>query len=156
MIWLRGPALLILAEADTRVNGLTAGLTRLNNFRTYMNTGGYIGSTYLTAGNYKYDAFVAADFAAAGIENGGASPIAADRALLREIIEERYITFIGQIEGFNDLRRTFNETDIRVPVQPNTGAQLPKRFLYPQVEVDLNTSTPNPIPSLFTATPVNQ
>ena len=148
--------LLILAEADTRVNGLTAGLTRLNTFRTYMNTGGYIGSTYLTAGNYKYDAFVAADFAAAGIENGGASPIAADRALLREIIEERYITFIGQIEGFNDLRRTFNETDIRVPVQPNTGAQFPKRFLYPQVEVDLNTSTPNPIPSLFTATPVNQ
>lgn len=148
--------LLILAEADTRVNSFTAGLTRLNAFRSYMSTGGYIGSTYLTAGNYKYDAYVAADFAAAGIENGGATPIAQDRALLREIIEERYLTFIGQIEGYNDLRRTFNETDIRVAVQPNTGAQFPKRFLYPQVEVDINTSTPNPIPSLFTATPVNQ
>jgi hypothetical protein len=148
--------LLILAEAETRVNGVTAGLTRLNAFRSYMNTGGYIGATYLTAGNYKYDAYVAADFAAGGIENGGASPLADDRALLREIMEERYITFIGQIEGYNDLRRTFNEKDIYVPVQPNTGALFPKRFLYPQVEVDLNTSTPNPIPSLFTATPVNQ
>ncbi|AEW03350.1 hypothetical protein A4D02_04850 [Niastella koreensis] len=148
--------LLILAEADTRVNGFTNGLTRLNAFRTYMSTGGYIGATYLTAGNYKYDAYVAADFTAGGIENGGAAPLTQDRALLREIMEERYITFIGQIEGYNDLRRTFNETDIRVPVQPNTGAQIPKRFLYPQVEVDLNTSTPNPIPSLFTATPVNQ
>jgi hypothetical protein len=67
-----------------------------------------------------------------------------------------YITFIGQIEGHNDLRRTLNETDIRVPVQPNAGSQIPKRFLYPQVEIDLNTFTPNPIPSLFTATPVNQ
>ncbi|OQP53528.1 hypothetical protein [Niastella populi] len=34
-----------------------------------MKTGGYLGSTYLTAGNYKYNTFVAADFAAAGIEN---------------------------------------------------------------------------------------
>jgi hypothetical protein len=148
--------LLILAEADTRVNDVTAGLIRLNTFRSYMNTGGYIGATYLTAGNYKYDPYVAADFLAGGIENGGATPIAQDRALLREIMEERYLTFIGQIEGYNDVRRTANETDIRVPVQANTGGQLPKRFLYPQVEVDLNTSTPNPIPSLFTATPINQ
>ncbi|MBO9564999.1 MAG: SusD/RagB family nutrient-binding outer membrane lipoprotein [Niastella sp.] len=148
--------LLILAEADARVNGLTAGLTRLNSFRSYMATGGYIGATYLTAGNYKYDAYVAADFAAGGIENGGATPIADDRALLREIIEERYVTFIGQIEGFNDMRRTFKETDVRVPVVPNTGTQLPQRFLYPQIEIDLNTSTPNPIPSLYSPTPVNQ
>ncbi len=148
--------LLILAEADTRVNGVAAGLTRLNTFRAYMNTGGYIGATYLTAGNFKYDPYVAADFLAGGIENGGVSPIPQDRALLREIMDERYLTFIGQIEGYNDVRRTVNETDIRVPVQANTGGQIPKRFLYPQVEVDLNTSTPNPIPSLFTATPVNQ
>jgi hypothetical protein len=151
-----GENLLILTEAEARVNGFTPGLTRLNTFRAYMAPGGYIGSFYLTAGNYKYDPYVAADFTAGGIENGGASPLAQDRALLREIMEERYITFIGQIEGFNDLRRTFSETDIRVPVQPNTGTQFPKRFLYPQVEVDLNSSTPNPIPSLFTATPVNQ
>jgi hypothetical protein len=148
--------LLILAEADTRLNGLTAGLARLNTYRAYLTAGGYIGATYLTAGNYKYDPYVAADFAAGGIENPATGSIAADRALLREIMEERYLTFIGQIEGFNDLRRTFKETDIRVPVQPNTGTQFPQRFIYPQVEVDLNKSTPNPIPSLFTPTPVNQ
>lgn len=148
--------LLILAESDARVNGLTAGLTRLNNFRAYMATGGYIGPSYLTAGNYKYDPYVAADFAAGGIENPTAGAIAQDRALLREIMEERYITFIGLIEGFNDLRRIFKESDIKVPVAPNAGTQFPQRFLYPQIEVDLNTSTPNPIPSLFTPTPVNQ
>lgn len=146
--------LLILTEAETRVNGFTAGLTRLNNYRAYMNTGGYIGAAYLIAGNYKYDPYVAADFAAGGMEN--ATAIAQDRALLREIMEERYLTFIGQIEGFNDLRRVFKEADIRVPVAPNTGTQIPQRYLYPQVEVDLNSSTPNPIPSLVTPTPVNQ
>jgi hypothetical protein len=36
---------------------------RLNTFRSYMNTGGYIGATYFTVGNYKFDAYVAADFA---------------------------------------------------------------------------------------------
>lgn len=148
--------LLILAESDARANGLTAGLTRLNTFRNYMTAGGYIGAFYLTAGNYRYDPYVSADFDAGGMENADAVPLTPERALLREIMEERYLTFIGQIEGFNDLRRTFTETDIRVPVQPNTGAQFPQRFLYPQVEVDLNSSTPSPIPSLFTPTPVNQ
>ena len=148
--------LLILAEADARVNGFTSGLTRLNNFRGYMSTGGYIGSFYLTTGNYKYDPYTAADFLAGGIENPLTNTIAQDRALLREIMEERYLTFIGQIEGFNDQRRAYKEPDIRVPVVPNTGSQFPQRFLYPQIEVDLNTSTPNPIPSLFTPTAVNQ
>lgn len=148
--------LLILAEADARANGLAAGLTRLNNYRAYLNTGGYIGTAYLTAGNYKYDPYAAADFAAGGIENPTAAAIAPDRALLREIMEERYLTFVGQIEGFNDLRRTAKEPDVRVPVPPNTGPQAPQRFLYPQVEVDLNKSVPNPLPSLFTPTPVNQ
>lgn len=148
--------LLILAEADTRLNGFAAGLTRLNNYRTYMNTGAYINTTYLTTGNWRYDAYVAADFAAGGIENAGTTPLAQDRALLREILEERYVTFIGQIEGFNDLRRVFKETDIRVPLPLNFGTQYPQRFLYPQFEIDINTSTPNPIPSVFDPTPVNK
>jgi hypothetical protein len=148
--------LLILAEADARANGFTAGLTRLNAFRSYMAAGGYIGASYLTAGNYKYDPYVAADFAAGGMENPATGAIAQDRALLREISEERYLTFIGQIEGFNDLRRTFKEADIRVPVPPNAGTTFPQRFLYPQIEVDLNKSAPSPIPSLFTPTAANQ
>jgi hypothetical protein len=71
-------------------------------------------------------------------------------------VEERYVTFIGQIEGYNDQRRLFKETDIRVPLPLNFGTQYPQRFLYPQFEIDINTSTPNPIPSLFDPTPVNR
>ncbi len=82
--------------------------------------------------------------------------VTADQALLREILEERYVSFFGQIEGFNDMRRTQNETLVRVPVLPNTGTQLPQRFLYPQSEIDRNTSTPSPIPGLSVRTPVNQ
>ena len=82
--------------------------------------------------------------------------VTADQALLREIVEERYVSFFGQIEGFNDMRRTQNETLVRVPVIPNTGTQLPQRFLYPQSEIDRNSSTPSPIPGLSVRTPVNQ
>lgn len=148
--------LLILAEADARLNGFAAGLTRLNTYRAYMNTGAYINTIYLITGNFRYDPYVAADFDAGGMENGGASPLTNVRALLREIMEERYVNFIGQIEGFNDLRRVFKETDIRVPVPLNFGSQFPQRFLYPQVEIDVNPSTPAPIPSLYDPTPVNR
>jgi hypothetical protein len=148
--------LLILAEADTRLNGFTAGLNRINTYRSYMNTGAYINSTYLTTGNFKYDPYVAADFLSGGMENPVANTLSQQKALLREILEERYISFMGQIEGFNDLRRTFKETDIRVPVPLNFGTQFPQRFLYPQFEIDMNKSTPSPIPGVFDPTPVNQ
>lgn len=148
--------LLILAEADTRLNGFAAGLTRLNAFRAYMTTGGYIGATYLTAGNYKYDPYVIADFDPGGIENPVAKAVTPVEALLREILEERYITFIGTFEGFNDMRRTFKETAIKMPIPVNFGSSIPQRMLYPQVEVDRNTSMPTAYPTLFTPTPVNQ
>ena len=148
--------LLILAEADTRVNGFTAGLARLNTYRAYMNTGAYINTTYLTAGNFLYTPYIAGDFSAGGIENSLLPTIPQDRALLREILEERYVTFIGQIEGYNDLRRTFKETDIRTPLPLNFGAQYPQRFIYPQFEIDINTSIPNPLPTTFNPTPLNK
>ena len=148
--------LLILAEADARLNGFTAGLSRLNTYRAYMNTGAYINTTYLTTGNFRYDPYVAADFSAGGMENAGTAPIAQDRALLREILEERYVTFIGQIEGFNDLRRTFKENDIRVNVPLNFGTVFPQRFIYPQVEIDINKSIPAVLPTTFDPTPINR
>jgi hypothetical protein len=146
--------LLILAECNARLNGFAAGLTSLNAYRAYMAQGGYIGTTFLTSTNHQYDAYVAADFNAGGIANKRSlSP--AD-ALLSNILEERYVAFVGQIEGFNDLRRTQKEASVTVAVPPNTGSQLPQRFLYPQGEVDGNSSLPKPIPGLFAATPVNQ
>ena len=146
--------LLLLAECDARVNGFAAGLARLNAYRAYMATGGYISTTFLTANNHQYDAYVTADLDAGGIANK--QSLSPDDALLANILQERYIAFIGQIEGFNDLRRTKKETTITVPVPPNTGSQIPQRFLYAQNEVDGNGSVPKPIPGLFAATPVNQ
>lgn len=143
--------LLILAEAGFRTAGFTTGLSHLNDFRAYMATGGYM--TNPTLPNLQYDAYVAADFDNGGIENtDGVSP---DNALLREILEERYVTLFGQIEGFNDTRRTIAESAVRVPVAPNTGSALPERFIYPQSEIDRNINTPSPIPDLFAPTEIN-
>jgi starch-binding outer membrane protein, SusD/RagB family len=147
---------LILAETETRISGLTNGITRLNVYRTYMNTGAYITTSYLTAGNFKYEPYTGADFAPGGMENLGATTLTQERALLREILEERYVNFIGQIEGYNDLRRVFKEKDILVNVPLNFGNAFPQRFIYPQFEIDMNTSTPNPIPSVFDPTPINK
>jgi len=141
--------LLILAEAGLRGQGLATGLGHLNEFRAYMAGGGYITNSSLP-----YLPYDAADFAAGGLENP--DNIDPGQALLREILEERYITFFGQVIGFNDVLRTLNETVVRVPVPPNAGGQIPQRLLYPQTEVDRNPNVPSPIPGIFVPTPVNQ
>ena len=144
--------LLILAEAGFRSQGFDTGLQHLNDFRAWMSTGGYL--TNADPANVQYDAYVAADFENGGIENpDGVSP---GEALLREILEERYVTFFGMVEGFNDTRRTEKETTVRVPITPNTGSQLPQRFLYPTTEIDRNSNVPVPVPDFFAPTPVNQ
>lgn len=145
--------LLILAEAGLRTSGFETGLGHLNDFRAFMSMGGYLSEEYMNA-SARYDAYTNEDFSSGGMENAdGLSP---EDALLREILEERYITFFGQVEGFNDTRRTENETTVRVPVTPNTGSQLPQRFLYPTTEIDRNSSVPNPVPNFFDPTAVNR
>lgn len=144
--------LLILAEAGLRTEGFSTGLSLLNDFRAYMAAGGYLSNADLA--NVRYDAYEAADFEDGGMENEDG--ITAEDALLREILQERYITLFGQIEGFNDTRRTMQEANVRVPVMPNTGDQLPERFLYPTSEIDRNPNVPAPIPDFFEPTPVNQ
>ncbi|MFB0937618.1 MAG: SusD/RagB family nutrient-binding outer membrane lipoprotein [Urechidicola sp.] len=144
--------LLILAEAGFRANGFSVGLSHLNDFRAFMATGGYL--TNVNNSDILYDAYDATDFASAGIEN--LDGISTDNALLREILQERYITLFGQIEVFNDTRRTEIESIVRVPITPNNGSVLPQRFLYPQSEIDRNSNTPNPIPNFFDKTPINQ
>ena len=81
--------------------------------------------------------------------------VSKEDALLIEILEERYVTFFGQIEGFNDVRRTRKE-EVGIRLQPNTGSLLPERFLYPQSEIDSNPNTPSPLPGFFEPTEVNQ
>ncbi len=144
--------MLILAEAGFRSAGFAKGLEHLNEYRAYLAAGGYM--TNAAPADLQYDAYVTADFENGGMEN--LDGVSADNALLREILEERYVTFFGQIEGFNDTRRTMNEAAVRVPVVPNTGSQLPERFLYPTSEIDRNPNVPKPVPNFFDPTPVNQ
>lgn len=72
--------------------------------------------------------------------------------LLLQILEEKYITLIGELQTFHDVRRTKNAMGI----PPKTGTEIPQRFLYPQTELDNNPNTPSPTPGLFEATPVNE
>src|SRR5690606_7286955 len=91
---------LILAEAGFRTDGFSTGLTHLNEFRAFMSAGGYL--TNANPADVQYDPYLSGDFANGGMENPDG--LSADDALLREILEERYVTFFGQIEGFNDTR----------------------------------------------------
>lgn len=145
--------LLTLAEAGLMSQNFEVALGHLNDFRAYMNSGGYLTNADPT--QVLYAPYDGADFLSGGMENP--DNLAQDAALLREIIEERYVTFFGQIEGFNDTRRTptVYQPSVLVPVPPNTGDRLPQRFLYPQSELDRNANTPDPIPTLFDPTPVN-
>ena len=143
--------LLILAESGARAN-FNTGLGHLNEFRAYMASGGYITNPVMA--NIKYSPYVAADFDNSGIENKDG--ISSSNALLREILEERYITLFGQIEVFNDTRRTQDERIIKVPMVPNVGSDLPQRFLIGNSEINTNNNTPNPIPGFFERTSVNK
>lgn len=86
---------------------------------------------------------------------GGSFPAstASGNALLLQILEEKYISLIGSTQVFSDVRRTQNA--IGVPIKNSTATKIPQRFLYPQVEINSNTSFPGLV-DLFTETPVNQ
>lgn len=72
--------------------------------------------------------------------------------LLKEILEEKYVSLPGSLQVFHDVRRTKNLLGI-----PNkgSGATIPQRFYYPQSELNANSNFPGLV-DLFTPTPVNQ
>ena len=124
---------LIIAEGSARLGEMDAALAGLNAARAAHD------ARYGAGDGATYGAYEMSDFAD-------------DAALLAEIIEEKYVSMYGQIEGFTDLRRTNNT--IGVPV--NIGSAIPERFFYPQSEINTNTNIPSPLPGLFDATPINQ
>ena len=147
--------LLILAECGARTAGFSTGLGHLNTLRAYLNAGGWLNSNYSGLAQ-KYDAYVDADFAAGGIEN--ADSISQDDALLREIIEERYVSGFGTYMPFNDARRLRkSEGHIAVPFPLNTGTatQHVERLPYGQEEIDSNSNAPAD-PGILAVTEVNQ
>ncbi len=147
-----GEMLLIIAEADARTS-FTTGLTSYNAYRTLLNTGYSIGidNSGYESETFAYAPYVASDFSPTGMENI-AGTLTDQNALIREILEERYIYFLGNYESFNDFGRTNNGAAIQLK---SGKAGTPQRLLYPQVEINANKNTPNPIPSIVTKTPIN-
>lgn len=141
---------LIWAEALIRTNDFNGALAKLNEHRANLRNG-----IFFPVSTGVYEDYTDADFESGGIENSDVSLSRAD-ALLREIIEERYVTFFNEILGFNDLRRTKKDpVAIQVPVPFNVGSQHPERFLYPFSEENTNPNTPE-IEDIFVKTEVNQ
>ncbi len=148
--------LLIWAECLLRTNDTQGAIDKLNELRAHLNSGNAFNIINATD-TYKYEAYVLADFENGGMEN--TDGIAVERAVLREIIEERYVTGFSTFMPFNDVRRLkASDSDVIVPFPLNNSTTTvnPQRLLYPQDEINGNSNIPSPIPDLFTSTPVNQ
>ena len=133
----------ILAEALNRTGDQAGSLAALNKIRAENES---------TFGPGAYAPYVTADFAAGGLLNKVAGQTPAT-ALLKEIITEKYLSLIGQLEPFHDMRRTNNL--IGIPKKNPASPNVPQRLLYPQSEINTNPNVPKPIPGLFVKTPVN-
>ena len=146
--------LLILAETAARTISFDQGLVHLNEIRSFLNAGGAF-EALSDSDSLLYEAYNATDFQPGGIEN--TDDIDQNRALLREIIEERYVTGYGQFIPFNDARRLRkSDQDISVPIPLNTptATRHPERFLIAQDEINANSNADDP--GIFAITPVNQ
>ena len=147
---------LIKAEAAARTS-FADGLGHLNDYRAWLASGGRLNDTFNDSANILYEAYDAADFADGGMEN--LDGVSAEDALLREIIEERYVSGFGTYMPFNDHRRLRGEgkTNLIVPFPLNTTAasEHVERIPYAQDELASN-STIDEDPGLYAKTEVNQ
>ena len=148
---------LIKAEAAARTGA--DGLGHLNDYRAWLAGGGRLNTTFNSDTTIQYDAYVSADFASGGMENSDG--VSAETALLREIIEERYVSGFGTYMPFNDHRRLRgdSETDLIVPFPLNTTAAAAyghvERIPYAQDELTSNSNMTED-PGLYEKTEVNQ
>ncbi|WP_263834537.1 SusD/RagB family nutrient-binding outer membrane lipoprotein [Salinibacter sp.] len=137
---------LIKAEAALQSGSQTFAdaLAALNNARSA--TEQKFGGTY--------EAYEASDFQSGGIANPGG--LTQEEALLKEILEEKYLALISNIEAFADLRRTNNYADVQAGdevLEFGGSGDAPERFPYAQSEVNGNDNVPDPIPGLFEPVP---
>ena len=148
---------LIKAEASARTSGFASGLSTLNAYRAWLATGGRLNTNHDDATKYKYDAYVEADFTSGGMENSDG--LTKDQALLREIIEERYVSGFGTYMPFNDQRRLrgAGETNLVPPFPFNnpTATKHVERLPWAQDEITSN-STVSEDPGLYSKTAVNR
>ena len=151
---------LIMAECAARGGTLADGLPFLNAWRQVMDAGGHVNGNF-QGDTRLYTDYVAADFASGGMENDGvAAPIITDdRAFLREVIEERYVTGLQNYMAYNDVRRLAkSDADLMVPFPLNTGTATinPQRMPYSDDELNTNPNSPGEDPGIFVVTEVNQ
>lgn len=146
---------LILAETGARTISFDEGLKHLNKLRKFLESDNSFEKR--SASNKKiYEAYVTTDFDAGGMENK--DNILPNRALLREIIQERYVTCFGSFIPWNDLRRLQKtDSDISVPVPFNkTGVtNYPQRFIISQNELNSNSNAIKGL-SIFDVTEINK
>jgi hypothetical protein len=65
-----------------------------------------------------------------------------DEALLEEVLEEYYLTLIGNIEVYNLVRRTDNALGLN----GRLDGRVPTRFIYGADEINANPNVPSPLP----------
>ena len=135
---------LIKAEAYARVLNSNAALAALNNARN-------ANAQKFPKG--LYDAYVLTDFDNTGIVGSRHQKGTQTSNLIQEIIEEKYISLFGQIEVFNDTRRTKSVVGAQ---NHNYTLLIPQRLLYPEEVIKNNPNVPNPIPGLYDYTEMNQ
>ena len=148
--------LLTLAETAARTATFDEALGHLNELRSYLNYGDAFTLVDAEADSLSYEAYEAIDFVPGGMEN--MDDIDPTRALLREIIEERYVSGYGTFMPWNDARRLRkSDGDLSVPFPLNTTAvtQHPERFIISQNELNSNSNAPSGL-SIYDKTEVNQ
>lgn len=147
--------LLTLAEAAARTSTFDTALGHLNTLRSFLASGDAF-DVVDASDVLQYDAYTTADFDKGGIEN--IDEIDETKALLREIIEERYVSGYGTFMPWNDARRLRkSDMDVSVPFPLNTGAvsSHPERFLLSQNELNSNSNAPTGV-TIFDKTEVNK
>ncbi|MEZ4984709.1 MAG: SusD/RagB family nutrient-binding outer membrane lipoprotein [Saprospiraceae bacterium] len=131
---------LIIAECAVRAGDLDKAITALNNVRAAWDA---------RLGGGLYVDYMLTDFATGGIANTQSE--SQEDALLREILEEKYLSVIG-LPTFYDVNRTKNFLGVSTDRTENSIAQ---RFIYPSSEESSNANFPGLV-DLFVPTPVNE
>lgn len=120
---------LILAEAKFKTNDEAGARQHLNNVRADLRI------------QYGSD------------ETGFPDSTAEGEVLLKQILEEKYITLIGELVTFHDLRRTRNFIGVPNKTTGSSGSNdFPQRFLLPQSEIDSNENVPSSLSEFFDPT----
>ena len=134
--------LLIQAEAEARVNGVSNGVDKLNDYYNLLGAG-YTPQGGDMGFGLGYPTRTAADYATL-------------KDFLTDILQERYLYFIGDFEAFVDHARVNGDADVDSSyMQLKSGfTGNPVRFLYPQVEIDSNDNIPATIPDINAPLPI--